>query len=351
MKTLQPRKENAGNRSQKRMKKIMGAIGIFIVVSFVFCAPMIFSGAREDTIVYIPRDATEAQVRDSLASRLGDVFADRVMRISKPGHIDWAKRRGAYKILKGENPFKVLRRIARGAQQPIRFTINGFRNYSELIERISSRFDFSPDSLAKTLEDPEVLKPYGLTPEQGMGLFFNDSYEAYWTASPREVVDKIGKYYLEFWKPERKEKLAQLGLTESEAIIISSIVDEETNHRRERGHVGRLYINRLKRGMPLQADPTVRFAIGDFSIRRVKGEHLKFPSPYNTYLHPGLPPGPIRTPSKSTIDLMLNSEETEDIYMCAKEDFSGLHNFARTYEEHLANAKRYQQELDNRGIK
>ncbi|MDE6028396.1 MAG: endolytic transglycosylase MltG, partial [Muribaculaceae bacterium] len=130
-----------------------------------------------------------------------------------------------------------------------------------------------------------------------------------------------------------------------------SIVDEETNAKEEKGAIGRLYINRLKKGMKLQADPTVRFALNDFTIRRVKGEHLKADSPYNTYRYPGLPPGPIRTTGKTTIDLLLDSAPNDYLFMCAKEDFSGTHNFASTYAEHQENARKYQKALDVRGIK
>lgn len=337
--------------TQKLMKILLWFLVIFTVATFFICAPMLISGANEDTIIHIPLNATPSQVHDSLARHLGDTYAGRVMQIAKIRKVDWSKRHGAYLISKGNSPFRAMRKLTRGAQEPVHFSINGFRGLKLLIDRIAARFDFSPDSLSRTLADPEVLEPYGLRPDQALCLFFNDSYDAYWSASPKEVVDKIGKYYLDFWTPERNEKLSKLGLSQSEAIIISSIIDEETNAAQEKGRVGRLYVNRLKKGMKLQADPTVRFAIGDFSIKRVRGNHLNFPSPYNTYLNPGLPPGPIRTPSKSTVDSLLDSEETEDLYMCAKEDFSGRHNFATTYEQHLANARRYQEELDRRGIK
>lgn len=338
-------------RSQKLMKFLLWFLVIFTVGTFLVCAPMLVSGADEDTIIHIPLNATSSQVRDTLARHLGDTYAGRVMQVAKIRDIDWSKRHGAYLISKGYSPFRTMRRLARGAEEPVHFSINGFRGLQLLIDRVSARFDFSSDSLAKTLADPEVLKPYGLNPDQALGLFFNDSYEAYWSASPKEVVDNVGKYYLDFWTPERNKKLAKLGISQADAIIISSIIDEETNSAQEKGRIGRLYVNRLKKGMKLQADPTVRFAIGDFNIKRVRGEHLKFTSPYNTYLNPGLPPGPIRTPSKSTVDSLLDSEETEDLYMCAKEDFSGRHNFATTYEQHLANARSYQEELDRRGIK
>ncbi|MDE5675491.1 MAG: endolytic transglycosylase MltG, partial [Muribaculaceae bacterium] len=150
---------------------------------------------------------------------------------------------------------------------------------------------------------------------------------------------------------ERIQKAKDLGLTPAQLMTIASIVDEETNKLDEKDEIGRLYINRYLKGMKLQADPTVKYAVGDFSLRRILNTHLKTSSPYNTYLNTGLPPGPIRTTSVATIDQILNSKPSDAIYMCAKEDFSGYHNFAATYKEHLANAKRYQAALNRRGIK
>lgn len=332
------------------MKYILWGVGVFTLLTFILCFPMLMAGADKEAMVRIPANATVQQIRDTLALHFGDSYADKVMRITSIRNVDWSKRHGAYKIPEGETPFGTMRKLTGGAQEAVRFSINGFRGLPLLIDRIAAKFDFSADSLAKTLADPEVLEPYGLKPHQALGLFLNDTYEAYWSASPKELVGKVGKYYLEFWTQERRQRAAALGLSPSDAEIVASIVDEETNAMSEKGRIGRLYVNRLQKGMKLQADPTVRFALGDFTIKRVKGEHLGFDSPYNTYRYAGLPPGPIRTPSKSTIDSLLESEESDDLYMCAKEDFSGRHNFASTYPQHLANAKRYQEELDRRGI-
>ncbi|MDE6683040.1 MAG: endolytic transglycosylase MltG, partial [Muribaculaceae bacterium] len=244
----------------------------------------------------------------------------------------------------------VTRRLTHGAQTPVKITINGFRSLDNLTSRISAKLDFPADSLRKILADPEVMSPYGLTPDQALALFVDDTYELYWTASPEDVVKKIGANYLSLWNDKRRNRATILGLSPAQVMTICSIVDEETNAESEKGTIGRLYINRLNRGMKLQADPTVRFALDDFSIRRVKGEHLKADSPYNTYRYPGLPPGPIRTTGKTTIDLVLDSPANDYIFMCAKEDFSGTHNFASNYAEHQENARKYQKALDARGI-
>ena len=156
--------------------------------------------------------------------------------------------------------------------------------------------------------------------------------------------------YDKCWNEEQVKKAENLGLTPTQVSTIASIAEEETNNVKERGVVGRLYMNRVQKNMPLQADPTVKFALQDFSLRRIKNEHLKVNSPYNTYKNPGLPPGPIKIPSKTTIDSILDSEPHDFIYMCAKEDFSGLHNFAVTYKEHMQNAAKYRNALNKRKI-
>ncbi len=243
-----------------------------------------------------------------------------------------------------------MRRLTGGPQHPLTLTINGFRQRPLMQERVAARFDFSTDSLSGVMADASVMDRYGLTPEQSMALFFNDSYDFYWNASPASVVEKVGAHYLDVWNSGRKAKAEALGLSPAEVMTIASIVDEETNALEEKGTIGRLYVNRLRTGMPLQADPTVRFALGDFSIRRVTSAMTRTPHPYNTYVNKGLPPGPIRTTSVQTIDAILDSAPHDYLYMCAKADFSGRHAFAKTYAEHQVNARRYKRELDRRGI-
>lgn len=323
----------------------------FAVIAFFTAMPMVFSGADRDVIIRIPKSATSQMVADSLTKYLGQSYSDRVMRLMRIRHVDYDKRHGAYLIPKGMSPFMAQRRLRRGAQNPVTLTFNGFLSREVLAERISRKLDFPADSLLALLSDPAVLAPYGLTPEQSLSLFLEDSYEVYWTSSPRDVIRKIGDNYLRVWNPDRRQLADNMCLTPAEVMTLCSIVDQETNKEKEKGRIGRLYVNRLWAGMKLQADPTVRFALNDYSIRRINAEHLKVDSPYNTYLHEGLPPGPIRTTSVATIDRVLNSEQTDEFYMCAREDFSGYHNFAATYKEHLDNAMRYQHALNRRGIK
>lgn len=332
----------------------MIVIWLIVAVAILAAAgmlPMMISGAERDAVVRIPAGATEKMLNDTLTKYFGENYSAKVMKLVKLRNIDITSRHGAYLIPKGTSPFRAMRKLGRGAQTPLKITVNGFRTLDNMSERMSRKVDASKEELLRQFTDAKVLKEYGLTPEQAIALFLDDTYEVYWSATPAEIMKKIGDNYLHVWNEERRNKAAALGLTPAQVMTIASIVEEETTKKDEKGRVGRLYINRLHKGMRLQADPTVRYALQDFTIKRVKGEHLKTDSPYNTYRVEGLPPGPIRTTSAETIDLILDSSPTDDLYMCAREDFSGYHNFASTYAEHTQNALRYQHALDTRGIK
>lgn len=344
-------KKNSKPGSGRTMLYVLLGLGIISVLFLIVLFPYVMKGAPRNADILIPANATRENLNDSLAKYFGDSYASKVMNIVDMRRKDLAKRHGKYSVQKGDNPISVARRLTSGAQTPVNITINGFRSLPLLAERISAKMDFSADSLLNALADEKTLQPYGLTPQNALALFVDDSYQLLWSSSPDELIQKIGDNYLKIWNAERVRKAAQLQLTPADVMVVASIADEETNAESEKGTIGRLYINRLHQGMKLQADPTVRFALGDFSIRRVKGEHLKVNSPYNTYMYKGLPPGPIRTTSKKTVDAVLNSAPSEYIYMCAKEDFSGTHNFASDYQEHLRNAQNYQKALDSRGIK
>lgn len=349
-----PKRKSTAKKKSSNRKILWISLAILLALCVgltIFSYPLFLSKSPDDAIVRIPAGASTRDVRDSLEKHIGKDFASRVMTIAKLRGSDFSSRHGAYKIDKGISPFRAERKLAQGAQQPLTITINGFRTLPTLAERVARRLDFTADSLEKALRNPDLIMPFGLFPEQALALFIDDSYELYWSASPETLIKKVGNNYNKVWNEQRRAKAEALGLTPAQVMTICSIVDEETNKLDEKGKVGRLYINRLNIGMPLQADPTVRYAVGDFTIKRVKGNHLKVNSPYNTYINRGLPPGPIRTTSVATIDAVLNSEPSSHLYMCAKEDFSGYHNFASSYSEHLANARRYQKALDARGIR
>lgn len=341
---------NRGNGSRKTMLWVLLGLTVCIIVFLIVLFPVVMTGAPREATIKIPRNAGTEQVRDSLQKYFGEKYTNNVMKLIRLRNTDFSTRYGAYTINEGTDALSAMRQLTSGSQTPVRLTINGFRNFPLLIEKISAKLDFPVDSLNNLLQDSVYMSQFGLTPSNAMALFLDDTYEVYWNSSARDVLKKIGDNYRLVWNPTRTEMASDLGLTPAQLTILASIVDEETNNKDEKGTIGQLYINRLNSNMKLQADPTVRFAIGDFTIKRVTKKDLGFPSPYNTYQNPGLPPGPIRTTSEATIKAITESKPHNYLYMCAKEDFSGTHNFATNYDEHLKNAMRYQSALDKRGI-
>lgn len=320
-----------------------------IILLYIFL-PAVANKSESRELIKIPSNATTEMVRDTLSKYYGEKYADKVILMSKMRGSDFSRRHGAYMVDSGLSPIKTERILSAGAQHPMIVVINNARGIDILSERVSKNLDFSADSLKKQLQDAEFLAQYGLTPENATALFIDDSYQVYWNASPKSASEKIGNNYKKIWNAERLKKAQQLGLTPAEVITLASIVDEETNKKDEKPQVARLYLNRLDKGMKLQADPTVKFALGDFSLRRIRNEHLQVDSPYNTYKVTGLPPGPIRTVTLADIDAVLDAPYHDYIYMCAKDDFSGYHNFAKDYNTHMQNARKYQKALNRKGI-
>lgn len=345
-----PKKRAQAKKLPRRTLIILSAAAIALLAVAAAVSPYLLRGAPVSASIRIPRGATIGNLRDSLAKYFGESYASKVIRVLPIGDEEIAGRYGMYRIEKGTSPLRAARRLAKWAQEPVRITINGFRSRNDMAARIAARMDFKAEDLLLAMSDSVLLASYGLTADNSPVLFLDDSYDFYWTSTPQEIIKKIGEHYLDFWTKERRAKAASLGLTPAQIGIVASIVDEETLKADEKGRIGRLYINRLHAGMRLQADPTVRFALNDFTIRRVGGEALNVQSPYNTYRVGGLPPGPIRTTSAATIDAILNSKASGDLYMCARPDFSGYHDFAATYAEHQANARRYQEALDRKGL-
>jgi UPF0755 protein len=255
---------------------------------------------------------------------------------------------GAFRIEPGMASYKIAHRLAHNSESPITVTFNNLRTIDQLAVRISNKLELSPDAFKAACDS--ILSAAGFNHNEFASAFIPNSYDFYWTASPEHVVNTLLTYRNNFWTDNRREKAKSIGLSPIEVTTLASIVEEETAANSERPIVARLYLNRLKRGMRLQADPTVKWAVGDFSLRRITGKHLNVDSPYNTYKYAGLPPGPIRIPEQATIDAVLDAPAHNYIYMCAKADFSGTHNFASDFKTHMQNAAAYQKALNNRKI-
>lgn len=299
---------------------------------------------EESAWVKIPRGATGEQVADSLKAAVGDRFARKVMGYWSG---DPVKARGAYLIETDDKAISVARRLENGRQTPVKLTFNNIRTLPQLESRLNSRMDWADGEFMEAFRNE--ARRQNVTPEILLGRMVPDTYEVYWTSAPEKVIDKILSNYNSFWTSERKAKAQSLGLTPDQVAVIASIAEEESNKPDERGMIARLYMNRLECGMRLQADPTVKYAVGDFAIKRVGGAMLNVDSPYNTYRYAGLPPSPIRIPDLRTLDAVLNAPAHDYIYMCAKADFSGYHDFTSDYATHLRKAAEYRRALDANG--
>lgn len=323
------------------------ALGAYIGARTMLLAP--YDG-KTAARVYIPAGATAESVADSLRSALGPSFGGKVARLLRWSGSDPSAAHGSYLVETGTSAMRVSRNISKGRQTPLRFTFNNVRTLNQLADRAGARMEFSADDFLAACDSLLPARGYKGRSEYP-AAFMPDSYEFYWTASPAKVVTTLAEARDRFWNDERRAAASRLGLTPVQVATIASIAEEETAAADERATVARLYINRLHKGMKLQADPTVKFAVGDFSLRRITGRHLQVESPYNTYRHEGLPPGPIRIVDGATLRAVLAAPAHDYLYMCAKEDFSGRHNFAVDGATHMANARRYRAALDRRGIK
>jgi UPF0755 protein len=237
-----------------------------------------------------------------------------------------------------------------GLQKPLKLTFNNIRTPQQLAGRISQQIEADSLSILALLTSDHVASSYGFDKTTIIAMCVPNTYEFYWNTNAKGFLDKMQKEYERFWNDERKSKAFKLGLTKVEISTLASIVEEETRFNIEKPKVAGVYINRLNKGIPLQADPTVKFAVGDFALRRILTKHLEIDSPYNTYKFRGLPPGPIRCPSISSIDAVLNAEKHSYLYFCAKADFSGYHDFAKTLTEHNRNAEAYRRALNKERI-
>ncbi len=257
---------------------------------------------------------------------------------------------GKYHIKHGMSNYALVGMLRGGHQEPVRLVINKLRTKQDFITLLGNSLEADSTVLRQMFSDPVYLAQYGLDTNTAMCAVMPDTYDFFWNTTADKAFRKIEKNYVHFWTPARIQEAMAHHLQPAQAVIVASIVDEESNKNDEKPNIASVYLNRLAKDMKLQADPTVKFAVGDFSLRRITGAHLQTVSPYNTYMYAGLPPGPICTPSISSIEAVLNAPHTSYLYFCAKEDFSGYHNFASTYPEQIKNAHLYQQALDARGI-
>ena len=346
------KKQKSNSKKPNKLVKYLfyGFIAAVIYLAYILFAPNISPRSDEETFLCIPDSSkfedlvakleTTAEVTNTMAFRQVAVILRYGEKI----------RPGRYELKKGMNNFQLVRILRSGRQTPVKLSFNNIRTKEQLAARLGKQLMADSASIITLLNDSAFLAPFGLNPNNSISLFIPNTYEIFWNTNAKELFERINKEYTIFWTEERKAKAAGIPLTQAEVSTLASIVEEETNNKTDRPMVAGLYINRLRLEMPLQADPTVKFALGDFSIKRILLGHLRSKSPYNTYKVIGLPPGPIRVATPKGIDAVLNFSKHNYIYMCASETLNGEHKFAVDYNEHLKNAARYQKVLNERKI-
>ncbi|MBO9618621.1 MAG: endolytic transglycosylase MltG [Niabella sp.] len=253
---------------------------------------------------------------------------------------------GRYKVPAGTSIVNLVRRLKNGSQTPVDFVITKLRTKEGLAGRMGKSFEYDSLQAIGFLNNDDSLRAYGLDSNTVMAAVLPMNYEAKWNTTPRVLFDKFYAAYKKFWNDERRKKAEALGFKPLQVVTLASIVEEETNVATDKPKIARVYMNRLAKGMPLQADPTVKFALKDFGLKRILFQHLNVVSPYNTYKNKGLPPGPICTPQLSTVEAVLDAPQADYIYFVANSNFDGTSLFTANYEEHMKNAKMYQQALD-----
>ena len=302
----------------------------------------------KDYVLYVRPDMTADQIMDSLYVGAGTIRPKSVERAFAKMEVAQNMKPGRYVVKPSDVSMYVARMIVFGWQTPQNMTLSGtLRKKDRIAQRIGSQMMVDSASVADALNDETFLSKYGFTTENVFALILPDTYEMYWTASVEEIFDRFKKEYDAFWTDERKAKAAAQGLNPMEVSVMASIVSGETLKAFEYPVIAGVYLNRYKKGMKLQADPTIAFCY-DYTLDRILKKHLTVDSPYNTYKHVGLPPAPINVPPKACLEAVLNPENHKYIYFCASPAFDGTHRFAVSYSEHLKNARAFQRELTAR---
>lgn len=327
-------------------------IGIFFSI---YIYKQLFSPYLNENLnhkfLYIPGGANLKTVEDSLLKigiRMDIGIFEKVA--------NWKKytnniKAGRYELKPNMSVWFLVSKLKSGEQSPVKLTFNNIRFTEKFAGIVGNKLEIDSLEIMNALNDEAILTTYGFSKETRNLLFLPNTYEFYWNISLEEFFEKMQNEYRKFWNKKRMDKAAALGLSETEVGILASIVQEETNKKDEMSRIAGVYLNRLRKGMLLQADPTARYAYGDFGVKRILNNYLSVDSPYNTYKYKGLPPGPICMPEPTTIDMVLDTEIHSYIYFCAKADGSGYHAFAKTNEEHINNARAYHRYLNSKGIR
>ncbi len=340
----------------KKLISFIIILGIITVTAFSYLAykvihkPNVKLEKNETTFFYIPTGSTYKDVlhliKDNDLIKNHKTFEWLADKKNLKNNIN----PGRYKIIEGMGNNELINMLRSGQQKPVRLSFSNINSLEQLAGIASERIEADSLSIITTIHDEKFIPSLGFENDNIKLMFLPNTYEFYWNTSAEAFIRRMHREYNSFWNEKRREKAKQINMTPAEVGILASIIQLETNREEEFPRIAGVYINRLNRGMLLQADPTVIFALGDPSVRRVLNRHLAIDSPYNTYKFRGLPPGPISFPEPKTIDSVLNYEKHNYLFFSAKADFSGYHNFSKTYSEHLANAREYHQALNKKRI-
>jgi UPF0755 protein len=328
---------------------VLAGIKLANVYKQIF-GPNIHTSDKKELYLYIPTGSDYEDVVVLLESH---------NLISNRKAFDWAASKkkypdnihpGRYRIRNNISNNQLLNMLRSGLQEPVDLIINMARTPEELAGKIAEQIEADREELLKLLRDETFLKQYGFNRFSILGMFIPNTYEFWWNTSAEGFFKRMYKEYDKFWNREKMGRAKEINFTPNEVMTLASIIINETNKEDEYRRIAGVYINRLNQGIRLQADPTVKYALGDFERQRILKADTYINSPYNTYLHAGLPPGPIAIPVIKAIDAVLYYEKHDYIFFCAREDFSGYHNFARTLDQHNKNARSYQKALNRRNI-
>lgn len=326
------------------------AISLTFYFYQLFFSPNTMVDSDREYLLKIPSNAVFKQVANQL-------YDDRVINdaisfafVSKVMGYQEAVKPGLYRVDPKMNNLELVRMLRSGSQLPVKVTFNNVRTKEDLAEKITANLEVTPDQFLALIQDSVYIRKFDFEEETILSMFIPNTYEFWWNTSPEALFDRMYREYQTFWTEERKQKALAMGLSQKEVSTLASIVQAESQKSDERPKIAGVYLNRMKIGMPLQADPTLVYATGDFTLKRILNIHKDIESPYNTYKYTGLPPGPINLPDINSLNAVLNPEDHEYYYFCAKEDFSGYHAFAKSLAEHNANARRYQAALNASNI-
>lgn len=343
-------------KSRTTLYIILSLVGILLLAAGIKIYEDVLSGninleEGKTGYVYVYSNKSFSENADAISQSgiLNNTAA--FVRLANLSGYDKLIRPGRYEVKKGVSNLQLMRMMVTGRQVPVDVVLKYAQRKEDLVRFFCTQLETDSFELMYMLNDSAFCDSLSLTPDNILVLFIPNTYNFYWNTSAGKLMERTLKEYRKFWTDERMQKLADLKMTQAEASILAAIVQKETYRKDEMPVVAGAYLNRIRIGMPLQADPTLIYAMNDNSIKRVGGAMLTIESPYNTYKNKGLPPGPICIPSVAAIDAVLNHSKHNYIYFCAKEDFSGYHNFAASFAQHQVNARKYQRELNRRGVR